>query len=287
MTLRYAAGMDAARHDAPLLVIQRSSAWRGIDFREVWRYREMLYFLVWRDVKVRYKQTTLGITWALIQPLLGMIVLAFVFGRVAKLPSEGIPYPLFAFAGMLPWTFFSNAVTNGSMSVVTSGNLLTKVYFPRILIPAAAVMTALVDFFIAGMMLIPLFFYYHFVPSPRLVYGLPLAMAVCVAFALGLSITLSALIVRYRDLRHAVPFVMQIWMFATPIVYSLSVVPPKYRWAMNVNPMAPLIETFRRSMFGGAIASSGLLWALLVAAVLILGGSIYFRHLERIFADVI
>jgi len=273
--------------DEPLIVIQRSSAWRGIDFREVWLYREMLYFLVWRDVKVRYKQTTLGITWALIQPLFGMIVLAFVFGRVAKLPSEGIPYPLFAFAGILPWTFFSNAVTNGSMSVVTSGNLLTKVYFPRILVPVAAVMTALVDFFLAAVMLIPLLFHYHFLPAAHLVYGFPLAMAICVAFALGLSIVLSALIVRYRDLRHAVPFVMQIWMFATPIVYSLSVVPLKYRWAMTVNPMAPVIEAFRRSMFGGAIATAGLLWALLVAVVLILGGSIYFRRLERIFADVI
>jgi lipopolysaccharide transport system permease protein len=273
--------------DAPRLVIQRSSAWRGIDFREVWRYREMLYFLVWRDVKVRYKQTTLGITWALIQPLLGMIVLAFVFGRVAKLPSEGIPYPLFAFAGMLPWTFFSNAVTNGSMSIVTSGNLLTKVYFPRILIPVATVLTALVDFFIAAVMLLPLFLYYRFVPDARLIYGFPLAMVVCLAFALGLSIVLSALVVRYRDLRHAVPFLMQIWMFATPIVYSLSVIPGKYRWVVNVNPMAPVIEAFRRAIFGGAIATTGLFWAAVVAAALIFAGSVYFRHLERVFADVI
>ncbi len=279
--------MDVPRHEVPLLVIQRSSAWRGIDFREVWRYREMLYFLVWRDVKVRYKQTTLGITWALIQPLLGMIVLAFVFGRVAKLPSEGIPYPLFSFAGILPWTFFSNAVTNGSLSVVTSGNLLTKVYFPRILIPVASVLTALVDFFIAAVMLVPLFIHYHFVPDVRLVYGLPIAMAVCIAFALGLSIVLSALVVRYRDLRHAIPFVMQIWMFATPIVYSLSVVPLKYRWAIDLNPMAPVIEAFRRSIFGGPIGTSGLVWAAAVAVVLIFAGSIYFRHLERIFADVI
>ncbi|HEY2324819.1 MAG TPA: ABC transporter permease [Thermoanaerobaculia bacterium] len=273
--------------EEPLIVIQHSSAWRGIDFREVWRYREMLYFLVWRDVKVRYKQTTLGITWALIQPLLGMIVLAFVFGRVAKLPSEGIPYPLFAFAGLLPWTFFSNAVTNGSMSVINSGNLLTKVYFPRILIPAATVMTALVDFFIAAVMLLPLFLYYRFVPDVRLIYGLPLAMVVCLAFASGLSIALSGLVVRYRDLRHAIPFVMQIWMFATPIVYSLSVVPTKYRWMVNLNPMAPVIEAFRRSIFGGAIATSGLVWAAVVAVVLIFAGSVYFRRLERVFADVI
>lgn len=247
----------------------------------------MLYFLVWRDVKVRYKQTALGITWALIQPLLGMIVLAFVFGRVAKLPSEGIPYPLFAFAGMLPWTFFSNAVTNGSMSVVTSGNLLTKVYFPRILIPVATVLTALVDFLIAAVMLLPLFLYYRYVPSVRLIYGLPIAMAVCLAFALGLSIALSGLVVRYRDLRHAIPFVMQIWMFGTPIVYSMSVVPAKYRWVLNINPMAPVIEAFRRWVFGGEIGTAGLLWAAAAAVVLMLAGSVYFRHLERIFADVI
>jgi homopolymeric O-antigen transport system permease protein len=273
--------------EEPLVVIQRSSAWRGIDFREVWRYREMLYFLVWRDVKVRYKQTTLGITWALIQPLFGMIVLAFVFGRVAKLPSEGIPYPLFAYAGLLPWTFFSNAVTSGSMSLLVSGNLLTKVYFPRILIPVAAVMTAFIDFCVAGLMMIPLLLYYRFVPSARVLYGFPMAMAICIAFALGLSIALSAITVRYRDLRHAIPFVMQIWMFATPIVYSLAAVPAKYRWTMTVNPMGPVIDAFRRSLFGGAFATAGLLWAIFAGLVLIFAGSIYFRRIERIFADVI
>jgi lipopolysaccharide transport system permease protein len=273
--------------EEPLVVIQRSSAWRGIDFREVWRYREMLYFLVWRDVKVRYKQTTLGITWALIQPLFGMIVLAFVFGRVAKLPSEGIPYPLFAYAGLLPWTFFSNAVTSGSMSLLVSGNLLTKVYFPRILIPVAAVMTAFIDFCVAGLMMIPLLLYYRFVPSARVLYGFPMAMAICIAFALGLSIALSAITVRYRDIRHAIPFVMQIWMFATPIVYSLAAVPANYRWTMTVNPMGPVIDAFRRSLFGGAFATAGLLWAIFAGFVLIFAGSIYFRRIERIFADVI
>jgi lipopolysaccharide transport system permease protein len=270
-----------------LLVIEASPSWRAIDLREVWRYRELLYFFVWRDVKVRYKQTALGITWAVIQPLFAMIVFAFFFGRVAKLPSDGIPYPVFAYAALLPWTFFSNAVSTGSLSVIGSGNLVTKVYFPRILIPIAAVSTGIVDFALALVMLFPLLLVFHMTPSVGAVIWVPLTIVIALLLAFGVSAWLSALVVRYRDLRYVVPFVVQIWMFATPIIYPLSMVPLRYRWLVNLNPMAPLVEAFRASIFGRPIAAETLIWPVVLAIALIVTGSVYFRHLERIFADVI
>jgi len=272
--------------DPELFVITPSPAWRPIDLREVWRYRELLYFFVWRDVKVRYKQTVLGISWAVIQPLFAMIVFAFFFGRVAKLPSDGIPYPLFVYAGLLPWTFFANAVTNGGQSMVGNAHLITKVYFPRILVPISSVATGVVDFFFALLMLVPLMIWQHRVPSPEAIIGIPLTFGIAYLLSFGISAWLSALVVRFRDIRHVVPFAVQIWMFATPIVYPLSLVPAKWRSLVALNPMVPIVDGFRGSLFGSPLNTSGLIYATVMAVVLIATGSMYFRSIERVFADV-
>jgi lipopolysaccharide transport system permease protein len=269
-----------------LLVIEPSPAWRPIDLREVWRYRELLYFFVWRDVKVRYKQTVLGIAWAVIQPLFAMIIFAFFFGRVAKLPSDGIPYPLFTYAGLLPWTFFANGVTNGAQSVLSSANLVTKVYFPRILVPIASTITGFVDFLFALIMLAPLMAWKHTMAAPAALVIVPITVVITFLIAFGLSTWLSALVVRFRDVRHVVPFVVQIWMFATPIVYPLSMVPAKWRWLVSLNPMVPVVEAFRASLFGRPVDPATFVWPVVLAIFLILSGSMYFRHLERVFADV-
>jgi lipopolysaccharide transport system permease protein len=269
------------------LVIQASPAWRTIDVAEIWRYRELLYFLVWRDVKVRYKQTTLGIAWAVIQPLFAMLIFVAIFGRVARLPSDGVPYSLFAYAGLLPWTFFSNATNAGSASLFGSAQLVTKVYFPRILIPVSAVSTALVDFALASVMLVPLLLLERVAPSPEAVIGIPMAIGVCLLVTFGLAIWGSALVVRYWDLRHVIPFVMQIWLFATPVIYPLSMVPARWRWAVTLNPMAPVVETFRGSIFGRPLDMGSLAYAAFAGIVLIATGSVYFRHMERTFADTI
>jgi lipopolysaccharide transport system permease protein len=272
---------------AETLVIEASSPWRGVDMRELWHYRELLFFFVWRDVKVRYKQTTLGMAWAIIQPLMGALVFAFFFGRVAHLPSDGIPYPLFAYAGLLPWTFFANAVTAGSGSLIGSAHLITKVYFPRLFVPLSSVATVLVDFFFALLMLGPLLMWKRIVPSPSALLWIPIVLAVTLLFAMGLSIWLSALVARFRDLRHIIPFVVQLWMFATPIIYPLSFVPEKWRPLVAANPMAGVVETFRGAIFGRPILVDGLLWTAAAGVVLIVTGSIYFRRLERMVADVI
>jgi lipopolysaccharide transport system permease protein len=270
-----------------VLVIQASPSWRPVDLPEVWRYRELLYFFVWRDVKVRYKQTILGVTWAVIQPLFAMIIFAFFFGKIARLPSDGVPYPLFSYAGLLPWTFFANAVTSGSQSLLASAHLVTKVYFPRILVPVATVATGVVDFLFALVMIGPLMALFHVRPTVHLLPWIAVAMFVCLLVALGLSFWLSALVVRFRDLRHVVPFAVQIWLFATPIVYPLSMIPARYRWAVDLNPMAPVVEAFRGALFGKDIPVTGLACAAVVGMTLMWSGSIYFRHLERVFADVV
>ena len=258
-----------------------------IDLAEVWRYRELLFFFVWRDVKVRYKQTSLGVLWAVLQPLFGMLVFAFVFGRVARLPSDGIPYPLFAYTGLLPWTFFANAVTAAALSLVGSANLVSKIYFPRILIPLSAVSTGLVDFALAALMLIPLLIVFRVVPFAAAAFWMPLSALVALLLAFGLSVWLSALIAKYRDLRHVIPFVVQIWMFATPIVYPLSMMPGRWQRIVALNPMAGIVEAFRRSIFGRPVDPYPLLWSAVLALILIVTGSLYFRRTERMVADVL
>jgi lipopolysaccharide transport system permease protein len=280
---------DALDHELPaepVVRIRPSRKWAVLDLDELWAYRELLYFLTWRDVKVRYTQAVLGIAWAIIQPLVTMVVFTVFFGKLAKVPSNGVPYPIFSYAGLLPWSFFAAAVTAGSNSVVGSSNLIKKVYFPRLLVPAAAVAAALVDFAIAFVVFIGLFAYYRFVPTWNLLLFLPLVVLTTL-FALAVALWTSALNVKYRDVRHAIPFVVQVWMFVSPVIYPSSLMPEKWRWVLTINPMTGIIEGFRASLLGqpvpwGPLAYSG---AITVAALLF--AALSFRHMERQFADVV
>jgi lipopolysaccharide transport system permease protein len=269
------------------IVIRAEGSWRSLGLREAWEYRELLFFLTWRDVKVKYKQTYLGIAWAVLQPMLTMIVFTFVFGRVAKLPSYGIPYPLFTYAALLPWQLFANALAQSSNSLVTNQSLLTKVYFPRMLIPAATVLAGVVDFSIACIVLFAMMLYYGVYPTAR-VLVLPGFVLLAVGAALAVGIWLSALNVRYRDVRYTVPFLTQFWLFASPIAYSSSVVPERYRALYSLNPMAGVVDGFRWALLGVEEAPS---WSLLGGALtivfLLFTGLIYFRRTETTFADVV
>ena len=270
----------------PLVRIRPSAKWIGLDLVSFWSYRELLYFLTWRDVKVRYKQTLLGALWAIIQPLFAMAIFTLFFGKLAGVPSDGIPYPIFAYAGLLPWMFFSNAVTNSGNSLVGSANLITKVYFPRMIIPAAAVGAGLVDFAIALLIMVALMIYYGVVPTWNLAM-FPILIVLTMLLALGVGMWMSALNVKYRDVRHALPFLIQLWMFATPIVYPASLVPAKWRLLFALNPLTGIIEGYRCALFGKSFD-----WAALsTSATITLGVLVYsaysFRRMEKSFADVI
>jgi lipopolysaccharide transport system permease protein len=252
----------------------------------LWAYRELLYFLTWRDVKVRYKQTVLGAAWAIIQPLFTMIVFSIFFGRLANMPSDGIPYPLFAYAALMPWTFFSNAVTNSGNSLVGSANLITKVYFPRMIIPGAAVAAGLVDLLIAFAILIVLMIVYGVGASWGLLMLAPLVI-LTTTLAIGMGMWTSALNVKYRDIRHALPFAIQLLMFATPIIYPLSIVPSRWRWVLTLNPLTGIIEGYRAAFFGRPFN-----WPLLAISAAITFGILiysayYFKRMERTFADIV
>jgi lipopolysaccharide transport system permease protein len=263
------------------------TAWWDLGLKDLWDYRELTYFLIWRDVKVRYKQTVLGVAWAILQPLLNALVFSIVFGRLAKLPSDGIPYPVFTFAALVPWQFFAGALSQSSGSMVSSQNLITKVYFPRLAIPLAAVLGGLVDFCIAFAVLIGLMFYYHIMPSSSM-FLVPLFVLLAVVTALSVGIWLSALNVQFRDVRYAIPFLVQFWMFATPVAYSTSLVPAKWRAWYGLNPMAGVIDGFRSGVLGKAQSYNGMLWVSIAAViVLLLAGLVYFRRMEETFADIV
>jgi lipopolysaccharide transport system permease protein len=247
----------------------------------------LLYFLVWRDIKVRYKQTALGAAWAVLQPVLTMLVFTVFFGRLAKVPSDGIPYPVFAFAALLPWQLFAFALTEASNSLVSNQNLITKVYFPRLLVPIASILAGLVDFAIAFLVLVVLMVYYRIVPTAAVAI-LPLFILLAVMTALAVGLWLSTLNVRFRDVRYTVPFLTQFWMFATPVAYPSSLVPKQWRTWYGLNPMAGVVEGFRWALLGKSESPGPMLWVS-VAAVLamLLGGLYYFRRTEAIFADVV
>lgn len=259
----------------------------GLQLREIWAYRELLVFLVWRDVKVRYKQTALGAAWVILQPLLTMTVFTLFFGTLAKVPSDGMPYPLFAFAGLVPWTLFAYALTESSGSLVANQNLITKVYFPRLIIPLASVLAGLVDFAISFTVLLGLMLYYGVVPTVY-VLTIPLFVALAVMAALSVGIWLSALNVEFRDVRYTIPFLTQLWMFVTPLAYASSLIPERWRLVYGLNPMAGVVEGFRWALFGRT-AAPGFLLAVsaTVVVILLLGGAYYFRRMERTFADVV
>ncbi|MEW6250724.1 MAG: ABC transporter permease [Planctomycetota bacterium] len=272
---------------APLhTLIRPRRGWVAIDWGELWRQRELLYFLVWRDVKVRYKQTVLGAAWAVIQPLFAMLVFTLIFGQFAKIPSEGQPYAVFVYAGLLPWTFFQNAVTNGGQSLINQQHLLTKVYLPRLFVPAASVGGGLVDLAISfGVYAVILLAYWQ-APSWQVVF-LPGLLLLTVLAALGLSFVLAALTVAYRDFRYVVPFLMQAMMYISPVVYPVELIPAKYQWLLGLNPMAGIIDGYRVAILGGREWNLTVLGAsALTTLVLFVMGLFYFRRTERRFADI-
>jgi homopolymeric O-antigen transport system permease protein len=269
-----------------LHVYRRRQGVAALDWAELWEYRELLYFLVWRDVKVRYKQAVLGAGWAVLQPAMAMVIFTIIFGRLVKLPTDGSPYPVFVYAGLLPWTFFSNAVSTASNSLVNSANVITKVYFPRVIIPLAAVGAGLVDFAVAFGLLIILLVWYHIPLTPWFAL-VPVFLFLTIIAAVGVGTILSALTVNYRDFRWVLPFAIQVWLYATPVTYASSVVPQKWRVAFGLNPMAGIVEGFRSAVLGRPP-----LWTLvgtsaLVAVTTLALGLIYFQRVERTFVDVV
>ena len=273
--------------DLPRTLLTPSRGWVSLKLGELWEYRELLYFFIWRDVKVRYKQTALGIAWAVLQPFFTMVVFSLFFGGLAKVPSDGVPYPIFAYTGLLPWTFFAHGVTQSANSLVTNANLVNKVYFPRMAIPIAAVLSGLADLLPAFVVLIGMMFYYGIVPSTQIIW-LPAFMLLATIAALGVGIGLAAINVHFRDVRHTVPFLVQSWLFLTPIAYPSSLVPEPWKALYALNPMVGVVEGFRWALLATEPAPGPILWISAAAAIVVLVvTALYFRRLERTFADVV
>ena len=270
----------------PTTIIEPTRNWLSLKLRDIWEYRELLYFLTWRDVKIRYKQTVIGFLWAIIQPLLKMVVFSIIFGGLAKMDSEGFPYPIFLYAGLLPWQFFASAVSRSGESVVASANLIKKVYFPRLIIPIASVGACLVDFAISFIILIVLMFYYSITPTLSIFMVLPLVLAT-IFTALGVGMFISALNVAYRDFRYVLPFLVQIWMFLTPVIYSTRIIPENWRWLILLNPMAGVVDAYRSAILGKSFEWGNLGISMGIAVVIFLCGLMYFRKTERYFADIV
>jgi lipopolysaccharide transport system permease protein len=270
----------------PVVRIRPSGRWAALNLRDLWEYRELLYFLTWRDIKVRYKQTFLGVAWVIFQPLLSMVIFTFVFGRVVGVPSDGIPYSLFAYAGLLPWTFFSGAVTRSGNSLVGSANLITKVYFPRLIIPGAAVAAGLVDFAIAFVLLAGLMVWYS-VPVGLGLLMLPVLVLLTALLALGIGMWTSALNVKYRDVAHILPFLITLGMFASPIIYPVSIVPKRWSWLFDLNPLTGIIEGYRSALFGRPFHWVALGVAAVVTIGLLMFAAYSFKSMEKEFADVV
>jgi lipopolysaccharide transport system permease protein len=280
------AHLDRAGEPA-ILVIQPSRGWTALGLAELWRYRELIFFLAWRDITVRYKQTALGVAWAVLQPVSTMIVFSIFFGKLAGIPSDGLPYPVFAYCALLPWQMFAYSLTESSNSLVANQQLITKVYFPRLTIPIAVILASLVDFVIAFVLLIGMMGYYHIIPTQAL-WTLPLFVLLAVSLALGVGLWLSALNVRYRDVRYTLPFLTQVWLFATPIAYPSSLVPEQWRALYGLNPMAGVVEGFRWALLGTEKTPLALLTvSVFVTLGILLSGLYYFRRMERTFADTV
>ncbi len=257
-------------------------------WKDLWRYRELFYFLAWRDILVRYKQTVIGIAWALIRPFLTMVVFTVVFGNLAKLPSGGAPYPILVFAGMLPWQFFSTALSECSNSLITNANLISKVYFPRLIVPSSAVIVSFVDFMVSGMIMLGLMAWYNFVPNWRIL-TLPLFIAIAFAASMGAGLWLAALNVKYRDFRYIVPFIVQFGLYISPVGFSSSIVPLEWRWLYSLNPLVGVFDGFRWAILGrnSNLYLPGFTLSVGLVALLFVSGVWYFRKVERTFADVI
>jgi len=272
--------------DEPLTVIEPRRGWVTIDWRELLHYRDLFYFLIKRDVTVRYKQTVLGVLWAILQPTAYMLVFSIFFGRLARIPSDGFPYPVFLYAALLPWTLFASSVGQSANSVIGSSALITKVYFPRLIIPLASVGAALIDFAVASSVLLVMLLYYPVAPGWGLLW-LPLLVAGTVMTALGVGMLIAALNVAYRDFRYIVPFMIQLWLFLTPVIYPVSVVPPGWRWLLSFNPMTGLIGGYRAALLGQPMPWTALGVSLVIGVVIFIAGAFYFQSTERTFADVV
>jgi len=273
-------------HELPLTKVRPAKRRAALRLGELWEYRELLYFLVWRDVKVRYKQATLGAAWVVLQPVLMVALFSLIFGRLLDVHTDGIPYPLFVFAGLLPWQIFATALTQAGNSLVANQHLITKIYFPRLLLPLAAVLAGLVDFGVTILLLVVLMLWYGVDPSLAVLL-LPLIVAVVLLTALSVGTWLSALNVRYRDVQHLLPFLTQFWFFATPIAYSSALLPESWRPLLGLNPMAGAVESFRWALFGSHVEPGSVVVSACVVAGLLVSGLAYFRLAERTFADVV
>ncbi|MGA9396651.1 MAG: ABC transporter permease [Anaerolineaceae bacterium] len=270
-----------------IINIRPTRGWTALNLKDLWVYRELVYFLTWRDIKVRYKQAVLGIAWAVLQPLLTMVIFSFIFGNLAKLPSDGIPYPLFSYAAVLPWQLFSSALQRSSVSLVGNANLLTKIYFPRLIIPFSAVMASLVDFGIAFLVMIGLMIYYQVWPTILMLWVIPLTLLALIT-ALAVSLWLSALNVLYRDVQHMVPFLLQFWMYASPVAYSATLIPTGvWRIIYGLNPMAGVIQGFRWALLGAQPPDILLAISIAIVLILLITGLFYFRRMEKTFADMV
>lgn len=267
------------------LVIRARKGWIGIDWKSLWHFRELLYFLVWRDLKVRYKQTVLGVAWAVLQPVFSMIVFTIIFGRLAKIDSEGFPYAVFVYAGLLPWTFFSSAVALAGQSLINQQNLLTKIYFPRLFIPTASIGASLVDMGISFVVYMVILAAYRVMPSWQIVF-VPGLVMLTVMTVLGFGYLLAALTVSYRDFRFVIPFMLQVMMYVSPVVYPVSMVPARYQWVLALNPMAGIIDGYRSAILGKPWNLGTLAVSALAGAMLFVFGLFYFRKTERVFADI-
>jgi lipopolysaccharide transport system permease protein len=270
-----------------VVVIEANKSWVPLRLADLWAYRELLYFLIWRDIKVRYKQTLLGATWAILQPLLTMLIFTLLFGKLAGIKSEGLPYPMFAYGGLLIWTFFANSVTNSGNSLVGSAHLITKIYFPRMIVPAGAVAAGLVDLALAFLIQIGLMIYYGVHATWALLMVPPL-IVLTTLLALGVGMWLSALNVKYRDVRYAIPFLIQLWMFASPIIYPVSMLPARWQWVLTLNPLTGIIQNFRIALFGNQpFVWKSLGISVAITAVVLVYSSYSFRRMERHFADIV
>ncbi len=291
LPLRSAAQDDAVSHEPaetrPLLVIEPTKGWVNLQLRELWAYRELLYFLAWRDVKLRYKQTVLGAAWAIIQPFFTMVVFSLFFGNLANIPSDNIPYPLFSFAALVPWTFFANGLAQSANSLVGGANILKKVYFPRLTVPIASVLAGVVDFLIAFVVLLGMMLYFGRVPTLNVLW-LPYLLVLALVTSLGVGLWLSAMNVQFRDIRYVIPFLTQLWMFSTPIAYPSSLIPEAWRTLYALNPMVGVVEGFRWALLGTDTAPGPMIIvSSIVAVVLLVSGAFYFRRMEKTFADVV
>jgi lipopolysaccharide transport system permease protein len=279
---------EITKHEPHTIYIKPSKGLAALNLYDLWVYRELVFFMVWRDIKVRYKQTLLGMAWAVIQPVMTMLIFTFLFGKVAKLPTDGIPYPVFSFAALLPWGLFVTALNQGSRSLVAHNNMVTKIYFPRLILPMASVFAGLVDFAIAFVILIGLMFYYNVTPAWNLMWTLPLYLLLAIITALGVALWLSAVNVQYRDVNQALPFLTQFWLFATPVAYSSKVISAKWQIVYSLNPMAGVVNGFRWALLGTGNGPDVTFWVSASISILILiSGLFYFRSMEKTFADTI